>query len=125
MQICYWSEGVKHDLLLNLNKSDSYIAFNCFYSCCPYSGWAKVFSSNGTEIFHHGGCSSVHGGIEKVHFDGSSFLTVKLYMRHEWSYVRTEFVILEGEKSLYSGKLFIKHPQVMRFILLSEKSENN
>ena len=43
-----------------------------------------------------------------MRFDGSSFLTVKLHMRHEWSYVRTEFVILEGEKSLYSGKLSIK-----------------
>lgn len=31
-------------------------------------------------------------------------------MRHEWSYVRSEFVILEGGKNLYSGKLTIKLP---------------
>lgn len=67
----------------------------------------------------------VHGEIEEVRFDGSSFLTVKLHMRHEWSYVRSEFVILEGEKSLYSGKLSIKRQHVMRFIVVLEKSENN
>ena len=39
-------------------------------------------------------------------------------MSHEWSYVRSEFVILEGEKSLYSGKLSIKLTHVMSFIIL-------
>lgn len=45
-----------------------------------------------------------------MRFDGSSFLTLKLHMRHEWSYVRSEFVILEGGKNLYPGKLTIKLP---------------
>lgn len=84
-----------------------------------------MYSSDGSEIFHHGGCSSVHGEIEEVRFDGSSFLTVKLHMRHEWSYVRSEFVILEEEKSLYSGKFSIKRPHcAIRFILFLEQSEN-
>ena len=40
----------------------------------------------------------------EVAFDGSSFLTLKLRMSHEWSYVRSEFVILEGGNNLNSGK---------------------
>ena len=58
-------------------------------------------------------------------FDGSSVLTLKLHMRHEWSYVRSEFVILEREEKLFSGKHSIKRPHLVSFILFLEKSESN
>lgn len=98
-----WLKGIKHELLLIIVIK----AVNCYCSCFPYSGSVNVFSSDDSEIFHHGGCSSVHGEIVEMRFEGSSFLTVKLHMKHERSYVRSEFVILEGGESLNSGKLSI------------------
>lgn len=57
-----------------------------------------------------------------MRFDGSSFLTLKLHMRHEWSYVRSEFVILEGGKNLYSGKLTIKRPACDELYFFSKRT---
>lgn len=75
---------------------------------CLYAsrGWVRVFTSDGKEVFHYGGCDPhehVRGELVEVSFEGSSFLTVVLHTEHEWSYVRSEFCILEEEKSLYSG----------------------
>lgn len=76
-----------------------------------------MFKGDHSEVFHHGGCSSVHGDLLEIPFDGSSFLTLKLHMKHEGSYVRSEFFILEEENNLYSGKREL-------FILFQKKSVN-
>lgn len=78
----------------------------------------RVFTSDGTEVFHYGGCDPhehVRGEVVEVSFDGSSFLTVKLHTDNEGSHVRSEFCILEAGKSLNSGlcicyRIVTKHP---------------
>ena len=70
--------------------------------------WTKVYKSDDSEVFNRGGCKDVRGEVYEIPFDGSSFLTLKVHMQHERSYARSEFVILEQGKSLYSGEFSIK-----------------
>ena len=93
-----------------------------------YRGWVRIFTSDGTEVLHYGGCDPhehVRGEVVEVSFDGSSFLTVKLHTESEGSHVRSEFCILEDGKSLSSGlcicyRIFTKHPSY-RLLINSPK----
>lgn len=74
-----------------------------------YRGWVRVFTSDGTEVFHYGGCDPhehVRGEVVEVSFDRSSFLTVKLHTDNEGSHVRSEFCILEAGKVLIQVCVF-------------------
>ena len=71
-----------------------------------YRGWVRVFTAEGNEVFHFGGCDPhehVHGELVEVPFDGSSYLTLVLHTESEGRHVRSEFCVLEEGTSLSSG----------------------
>lgn len=69
-----------------------------------YRDWTGVFASNGTELAHHGGCSShVQGELVRVSFGNSHYLTLKIHTEHEGSRVKSEFCVLQEGKGLDSG----------------------
>jgi len=70
-------------------------------------GWVRVFTSEGKEVLHYGGCDPheyVYGEVVEVSFEGSSHLTIVLHTEHEGSHVRSEFCVLEEGKSLSSAQ---------------------
>ena len=91
------------------------------YLKLPFSnfrGWTKIYSSDGSEIFNHNGCSHVLGDVEQIPFGGSKFLTLKFHTEHQGSYARSQFALLEQDKYLYSGELAIKNAIFLSLIQL-------
>lgn len=71
-----------------------------------YRGWVRVFTAEGNEVYHYGGCDPhehAHGELVEVPFGGSSYLTVVLHTESEGSHVRSQFCVLEEGTSLSSG----------------------
>ena len=77
--------------------------------CLLCSEWTKIFTSNGTELFHYSRCEGYHdddkaiGELVEVPFGVSSYLTAKVKLENEGTVVRSEFAILKAGKTLHGG----------------------